>query len=170
MERDDSLTPPPEAVVEALVRAARAINAITARTLAAVNGEVTLPQFRTLVVLAEMGPKSVTALAELLDVHASTMTRMCTRLVTRRLVVREPSRIDRREVVIQLSDEGRTLVERAMQERREAFAVSVRSLSGDEQRAIVAALDTLTQAAGLTTAELGLTSDLLVASSPMEEP
>jgi DNA-binding MarR family transcriptional regulator len=169
MERDDSATPPPEAVVEALVRAARAINMISARTLASVNGEVTLPQFRTLVVLAEMGPKSVTALAELLDVHASTMTRMCTRLVARRLVVREPSRVDRREVVIQLSDDGRSLVDRAMRERREAFAASVRSLTGDEQRAIVSALDTLTQAAGLTTAELGLSADQLVTSSPMEE-
>jgi DNA-binding MarR family transcriptional regulator len=169
MERDDNTAPPPEAVVEALVRAAHAINAITARTLASVNGEVTLPQFRTLVVLGEMGPKSVTALAELLDVHASTMTRMCTRLVTRRLVVREPSRVDRREVVIQLSDDGRTLVDRAMKERREAFAASVRSLSDDEQRAIVSALDTLTRAAGLTTAEFGLPADHLVSSSPMEE-
>jgi DNA-binding MarR family transcriptional regulator len=169
MERDDITTPPPEVVVEALVRAARAINGITTRTLAAVNEDVTLAQFRTLVVLAEMGPKSVTALAELLDVHASTMTRMCTRLVARRLVVREPSRVDRREVVITLSDDGRSLVDRAMEERREAFAVSVRSLSEEEQRAVVTALDTFARAADVGGADTALPANLLVTSSPMEE-
>ena len=45
------------------------------------NEEVTLTQFRTLVVLSTRGPQTVTALAESLDVHTSTMTRMCTRLV-----------------------------------------------------------------------------------------
>ena len=53
-----------------------------------VNEDVTLPQFRSLVVLATAGPQTVSALADRLAVHASTMTRMCNRLVTRGLVVR----------------------------------------------------------------------------------
>ena len=71
-----------EGVVDSLMRASRALVAITARSLASVSDDVTLPQFRTLVVLAHGGPQTVTALAEHLGVHASTMTRMCTRLVT----------------------------------------------------------------------------------------
>jgi hypothetical protein len=67
----------PDAVVDALMRASRALVAITARSLSSVNEEVTLAQFRTLVVLSTRGPQTVTALAEHLDVHASTMTRMC---------------------------------------------------------------------------------------------
>ena len=53
------------------------------------------------------GPQTVSALAERLDVHASTMTRMCSRLVARGLVARKPSAIDRREVVIELTRKGR---------------------------------------------------------------
>ena len=93
-------------VVDALLRASRALVAITARSLSAVNEDVTLPQFRSLVVLATAGPQTVSALADRLAVHASTMTRMCNRLVDRGLVVRAPSAVDRREVVIALTDDG----------------------------------------------------------------
>ena len=93
-------------VVDALLRASRALVAITARSLSSVNDDVTLPQFRSLVVLATAGPQTVSALADRLAVHASTMTRMCNRLVTRGLVVRAPSAVDRREVVIALTDDG----------------------------------------------------------------
>ena len=57
-----------------------------AQATALVNDEVTLPQFRSLVVLSTAGPQTVSALADRLAVHATTMTRMCNRLVTRGLV------------------------------------------------------------------------------------
>src|SRR5690242_16030574 len=104
-------------VVDAVLRASRALVGITARSLAAVNAEVTLPQFRSLVVLATAGPQTVSALADRLAVHASTMTRMCNRLVTRGLVVRAPSAVDRREVVIALSKTGTSVVEDVMAAR-----------------------------------------------------
>ena len=105
-------------VVDALLQASRALVAITARSISAVNEDVTLPQFRSLVVLATAGPQTVSALADRLAVHASTMTRMCNRLVTRGLVVRAPSAVDRREVVIALTTMGTTVVENVMTARR----------------------------------------------------
>jgi DNA-binding MarR family transcriptional regulator len=137
-----------EAVVESLMRASRALVAVTARSLSSVSAEVTLPQFRTLIVLATRGPQTVTALAENLDVHASTMTRMCTRLVTRGLVVREPSSIDRREVVITLSAAGIELVDNVMRKRRDEFETTVRHLDPAEQRALIHTLDTFARAVG----------------------
>ena len=98
-------------VVDAILQASRALVAITARSISAVNQEVTLPQFRSLVVLATAGPQTVSALADRLAVHASTMTRMCNRLVARGLVLRAPSAVDRREVVIALSTMGTTVVD-----------------------------------------------------------
>ena len=138
----------PDAVVDALMRASRALSGITARSLSSVNEEVTLAQFRTLQALSTQGPQTVTALAEHLDVHASTMTRMCSRLVTRGLVVRVPSAVDRREVVIRLSGTGVQLVTDVMYNRRSEFDVIVRRLSPDEQHAVIDALEAFASAAG----------------------
>jgi DNA-binding MarR family transcriptional regulator len=138
-----------------MMRASRALIAITARSLAAVNDEVTLAQFRTLVVLSTRGPQTVTALAEHLDVHASTMTRMCTRLVSRGLVVRVPSAIDRREVVITMSTAGTDLMQTVMQNRRREFDAIVGRMSDVEQTAVIGALEAFAAAAGENTPTSG---------------
>jgi DNA-binding MarR family transcriptional regulator len=138
----------PDAVVDALIRASRALVNITSRALASANEEVTLPQFRTLVALSRRGPQTVTALADQLDVHASTMTRMCTRLVARGLVVRVPSAIDRREVVITLSSIGTALVDDVLATRRREFDAIAGRLSESEQQAAIDALHAFAAAAG----------------------
>ena len=135
-------------VVDALLRASRALVAITARSLSAVNEDVTLPQFRSLVVLATAGPQTVSALADRLAVHASTMTRMCNRLVTRGLVVRAPSATDRREVVIALTTMGTSVVEDVMTARRRELDEVVRRIGDDDRIAVVVALNKFAQAAG----------------------
>src|SRR4029079_7429820 len=125
----------------------RALVAVTARSLSSVNDEVTLAQFRTLIVLSSQGPQTVTALAEHLDVHASTMTRMCTRLVTRGLVVRVPSAVDRREVVIALSTMGSGLVDDVLSTRRAEFDAIVQRLSEEQRHTLIGALDAFSGAA-----------------------
>jgi DNA-binding MarR family transcriptional regulator len=139
---------PADPVVDALLRASRALVSITARSLSSVNAGVTLPQFRTLVMLATRGPQTVSALADHLAVHASTMTRMCNRLVTRDLVVRAPSAVDRREVLITLSPSGATLVDEVMQTRRNELDAIVEGMSPDEREAFVTTLRRFATAAG----------------------
>ena len=51
-------------VVEAVLLASRVLVAVAAESLAEVADRVTLPQYRTLVVLATRGPMSLGALAE----------------------------------------------------------------------------------------------------------
>jgi DNA-binding MarR family transcriptional regulator len=137
-------------VVDALLRASRALVAITSRSLSAVNADVTLPQFRSLVVLASAGPQTVSALADRLAVHASTMTRMCNRLVARGLVVRVPSAGDRREVVIALTSMGTSVVEDVMAARRKELDAVMRRMGDDDRIAVVVALDKFARAAGVT--------------------
>jgi DNA-binding MarR family transcriptional regulator len=134
--------------VESLLRASRALMSITARSLASVNEDVTLPQFRSLVVLSTAGPQTVSALADRLAVHASTMTRMCNRLVTRGLVVRVPSAVDRREVVIDLTDMGTSVVEKVMAARRRELDEVVRRMGADDRAAAIVALNKFAEAAG----------------------
>jgi DNA-binding MarR family transcriptional regulator len=137
-----------DAVVDAVVRASRALVGITVRALASVSDEVTLPQLRTLVVVSLQGAQTVSALADRLDVHASTMTRMCSRLVARGLVVRKPSAIDRREVVIELTAQGQGLVDEVMQKRREEIDEVVRHITPEDRDRVVSALDLFARAAG----------------------
>ena len=141
---DDAADP----YVESLLRASRALMSITARSLASVNEEVTLPQFRSLVVLSTAGPQTVSALADRLAVHASTMTRMCNRLVTRGLVVRVPSAVDRREVVIALTDMGTSVVENVMAARRRELDSVVQRMGADDRAAAITALNKFAEAAG----------------------
>jgi DNA-binding MarR family transcriptional regulator len=135
-------------VVDAVLRASRALVAITSKSLTVVNEDVTLPQFRSLVVLATSGPQTVSALADRLAVHASTMTRMCNRLVSRGLVVRAPSAVDRREVVIALTNTGTSVVENVMAARRKKLDEIVRLMGEDDRNAVVVALDKFARAAG----------------------
>lgn len=135
-----------EPVVDAVVRASRALVGITLRALASASDEVTLPQLRTLVVVSLQGAQTVSALAERLDVHASTMTRMCSRLVSRGLVARKPSALDRREVVIELTAQGQGLVNEVMDKRRREIDSVVRRMSSDDRDRVVAALELFAQA------------------------
>jgi DNA-binding MarR family transcriptional regulator len=138
----------PQTVVDALLRASRALVAISARSLASVSEDVTLPQFRTLVMLANRGPQTVSSIAEGLDVHASTMTRMCNRLVNRGLVIRTPSATDRREVVVTLSTQGRQLVEDVTARRRRDLDAVVERMSPNDRAAVVTGLELFARAAG----------------------
>src|SRR5262249_22106018 len=109
----------------------------------------------------QRGPQTVTALADQLNVHASTMTRMCTRLVSRGLVARVPSAVDRREVVISLSEMGSGLVDDVVARRPEGVESIGRRLSPDQQQACIHALEAFSSAASDTAAEMGMTEEAI---------
>src|ERR1700749_5224155 len=73
-------------LVDAVLGASRALVAVAARSLANVAEDVTLAQYRVLIVLAARGPQRLADLATALGVDRSTATRMCDRLGRKRLV------------------------------------------------------------------------------------
>jgi MarR family len=93
-------------LVDTVLAASRALVAVAARSLAAAGDEVTLPQYRALVVLAAQGPQGTAELAAALAVNPSTATRMCDRLVRKGLVRRHRLAGDRRAVRIALTAAG----------------------------------------------------------------
>src|SRR4051794_336104 len=111
----------PEAV-DALLAASRALVGIAARSLADVDPDVTLPQYRTLVVLAARGPQRVADISAELAVAPSTGTRMCDRLVRKGLIRRSRTAFDRRVVRLTLTETGRQLVREVMESRRALLA------------------------------------------------
>jgi DNA-binding MarR family transcriptional regulator len=136
-----------DAVVDAVLRASRVLVSVAARSLAAVDQEVTLPQYRALVVLASRGPQRPSELAEALGVHPSTITRLCDRLTAKRLVRRAESPHSRREVVVELSAKGRRLVDAVTERRRAEIGRVVAEVPRRERAAMVRALHALGDAA-----------------------
>jgi DNA-binding MarR family transcriptional regulator len=140
--------PGPSDVVDAVLRASRVLVSVAVRSLTAVDHDVTLPQYRALVVLASRGPQRPTALAEALAVHPSTITRLCDRLVAKRLVRRAESRPNRREVVVTLTPKGKRLVDAVTVKRRHEIAEIVRRVPAGQRATMVRALHALGEAAG----------------------
>ncbi|MGH9101383.1 MAG: MarR family winged helix-turn-helix transcriptional regulator [Acidimicrobiales bacterium] len=135
-------------VVEAVLRASRALVAVAARSLAGAGEDVTLPQYRAMVVLAGQGPQGVAALAGALGVSPSTATRMCDRLVRKGLVRRRAGRQDRRQVRLALTEAGRRLVDDVSDRRRGEIARIVGAVPGEAHGHLVEALEAFAEAAG----------------------
>jgi len=136
------------AVVEAVLGASRVLVAVAARSLADLAEEVTLPQYRALVVLASKGPQRVASLAEALEVTPPTATRMCDRLVRKGLVRRRTSREDRREVRVFLTSAGIDLVAEVTRRRREEIERLLVRVPPESQAALVELFGVLAKAAG----------------------
>ncbi len=137
-----------DAVVDAVLSASRVLVAVAARSLGEVAEEVTLTQYRTLVVLASRGPQSLAALAEAVDVAPPTATRMCDRLVKKGLVGRRHDSGDRRLIRLTLTAKGRDLVNAVTERRRTEIAGLLSAIPGDQQPALVDSLQRLAAAAG----------------------
>ena len=139
--------------------ASRALVSIAARSLARVEDQVTLPQYRALVVVATRGAMRPVDLAEALDVTPSTATRMCDRLVGKGMMERSHRDSDRREVELRLSAEGKALVNEVTARRRRDLRRVLSRISTDDQARLIESLRLFTDAAGEsadTVFELGL--------------
>lgn len=137
---------------ESLLVASRALVAVAARSLAEVD-DVTLPQFRALVVLTRPQDVTVGDLADALAVQPSTATRLCDRLERKRLVRRYPgTSTDRRETTLRLTAQGRRLVERVTMHRRRDIAAIVAAMSPDDRGRAIDGLASFARAAGESTA------------------
>lgn len=137
-----------EQLVDALLVASRALVAIAGRSLAEQDSDVTLPQYRALVVLASRGPQRVVDISAELGVDPSTGTRLCDRLVRKELIHRERSTSDRRAVRVTLSEAGRSLVDQVTQRRREALTQVVSSMDRPWDPGVAAGLRAFAAATG----------------------
>jgi DNA-binding MarR family transcriptional regulator len=141
---DDSLN----VVTDALLTASRLLVAISARSIARVDETITIPQFRTLVILSNRGPLNLATLAGLLDVQPSTTGRMVERLVSAGLIERRPHPRSRRELVAELTPRGRRVVRRVTAYRRDEIARVVEKMPPRERGGLVGALTAFTAAGG----------------------
>lgn len=102
-----------------LVRTIASLNADLERRMAASGSDawmdlqhITVKQLKVMLILSQQRAVTVTALAERLRVHISTVTGILDRLVQQGLVKREEDPADRRHVVSHLTPDGERVLHR----------------------------------------------------------
>lgn len=135
-------------LADAVMTASRVLVAVAARSLAGHESEVSLVQYRALVVLASRGPQRPVDLAEALVLDPSTVTRLCDRLEGKGFINRSRSSGDRREVHITLTDAGDRLVSSVTEHRRGEIRRIVQSVPPGERAGLAEAFRLFGETAG----------------------
>jgi DNA-binding MarR family transcriptional regulator len=145
-----SASAPPELThdLAALQSATRVLTGVALHSLEALDGAVTLPQFRMLAVLADLGPVRSAQVARALGLEASTVTRLADRMVAAGHVVRGTDPSHRGVVTLELTATGQHLVDRVEAARREELTRILRRLPAGQQDQVTATLRLLVEAAG----------------------
>jgi len=134
--------------VSAVLTASRVLVGVSARSLAALDDDVTVPQYRALVVLASRGAQGVGALAEALSIHPSTATRLCDRLERKQLIDRHVSSESRREVTVDVSVAGSRLLAVVTDRRRSEIHTILHAMDVGQRERLIEAFETFATAAG----------------------
>ena len=137
-----------DAIADALLTSSRLLVAVSARSIGQVDETITIPQFRTLVILSNQGPINLATLAGLLGVQPSATGRMVDRLVAAGLIDRLPHPTSRRELLAELTKRGREVVRRVTAYRRAEIAAIVEKMPSPERHGLVRALKAFTAAGG----------------------
>jgi DNA-binding MarR family transcriptional regulator len=133
---------------DATLAASRALLGVVARSVVAALEVVTLPQFRVLVVLSSAGPTRMGVVAERMGVVPSTFSRFIDRMVAGGWVERASSPDSRREVLIELTSSGRSLVDKVTERRREGISAILSSMTAEQQDSVQDAFQSFADAAG----------------------
>ncbi|HEY1920527.1 MAG TPA: MarR family transcriptional regulator [Streptosporangiaceae bacterium] len=137
-----------DSAVDAVLSASRTLVAVATQSLGGAAEQITIAQYRALVVLASRGPQRMVDLAAELGVTPPTAGRMCDRLVRKQMIRRHRARADRRAVLVSVTATGREVVDRATARRRQLIAQVLAGLSPARQLAVGEALRVFAAAAG----------------------
>ena len=124
----------PDDDVAALELMTRALVGLTMRSLEVLEGAVTVPQFRLLLVLDEIGQVPSSRLAAKLGMLASSVTRLADRLEAAGLLIRGHDPAHRSIVTIEVTSAGRELVAQVVA-RRQALLAEVLGRMAPAERA-----------------------------------
>lgn len=110
--------------------------------------EVSLPQFRLLLALHELGRSSSTQCAKALNVAGSSVTRLADRLHSAGHLIRGADESNRSIVTLELTTSGRQIVEQVTARRRAELGRVLALLDPDARAACSAALTSLHERLG----------------------
>lgn len=133
--------------LDTMINAARVFAGITAESIAQAEAGLTLPQLRVLVLASQIEPLSASDVAGGLDIHLSTASRICDRLVRAGLLDRRDREDDRRQLALTLTDQGRRQLDAITAHRRQVFRRVLRRMEPSRRSELASALGDFVEAA-----------------------
>jgi DNA-binding MarR family transcriptional regulator len=112
------------------------------------GNEVSATQYRALASLAQRGPRNASVLSEELGVGRPATTKLTDRLVKRKLIRRRAHPDDRRQVILEVTDQGRDVVRAVQACRRRKLRRVLAELEPDAREALTSDLPALLEAFG----------------------
>lgn len=137
---------PEDAILRALRRITRAID-LHSRWLAN-NFGLTIPQLVCLRTLATRGALTASELAHAVDLSQATVTGIVDRLVRRGLVTRDRDLVDRRRVVVEITEPGGQLLQSLPSPLQERFVSRLAELPAENQEVIRTVLEQVVRMMG----------------------
>lgn len=96
------------------------------------DAELTMDMWRVLYILSHVGDHNLIDLARLTSVNTSTLSRLVSRMATRKLISKERSDSDNRTVAVTILPAGREIVERLSPHAQYAHDLAGSAFSKDE--------------------------------------
>jgi DNA-binding MarR family transcriptional regulator len=109
---------------------------------------VSVPQYRVLVILDSFPSASLSAVADNLGLSLPAASRLVTGLVRKGFVARKSRPGDRRQMSLELTSRGRTVLTTVRRDTEERVASEIQHLSEEERTTVVNAMNTLRQVFG----------------------
>lgn len=134
-------------LVDDVLAASSALVGVAARSIGALEGRVSLVQWRLLVVIHSHGPLQLGRAAAALATSPSSLSRLADRLETAGLLTRVPGPDSRRVVCLDLSLTGREVVETVLDRRRQELEKILETVPVKERAKVSSALATFERAA-----------------------
>ena len=139
---------PTDDEVDAFQAATRDLIGVALRSLDALDGEVSLPQFRLLLTVRDLGPCPSSHVAHALGLGASSVTRLADRLHASGHLVRGTDARHRGVVTLELTGRGQHLVDQVLTWRRHELRRVLERLAPAERAATAAGLRSLHRVVG----------------------
>ncbi len=134
--------------IDALQRVTRDLVGVALHSLEILDGAVSLPQFRLLMALDELGRTPSSRVAAFLGLGPSSVTRLADRLVEAGHLTRGGDPANRSVVTLELTGSGRALVGAVLERRRAVLGSALDRLSPAERDTVAAAVHLLHAAIG----------------------
>jgi len=131
-----------------VLSASRALITVATKSLGAAAEEITITQYRALLVRASHGPQRFGDLAGVLEIAPSTAGRMSDRLAGKGLIRRHRVQADRRVVQVSLTPRGRQVVDETTSRRRTLISKILGRLQPARHQEVAEALQAFAGAAG----------------------
>ncbi|HEX3357573.1 MAG TPA: MarR family transcriptional regulator [Tepidisphaeraceae bacterium] len=107
------------------------------------RGNLSIPQFRALARTRREPSVSISAISEHLGTSLSTTSRVVSGLVQRKLLMRDVSPTDRRQVGLTITEKGRSILEAARGVTRRQLKSVFRSVAPEDQDVLIHAMQIL---------------------------